>query len=57
MGMWSFVRPRMNSLMAHLDTPQRVIHYIGRPTAASPATGYGSVHVEEEQQIIRECFA
>ncbi|CCW60986.1 unnamed protein product [Phytomonas sp. EM1] len=57
MGMWSFMRPRMNSLMRHLGVRQPRITYIGRENSASPATGYGSIHVEEERQIIHECFA
>lgn len=56
MGMWSYMRPRFNSLLRYLNLKQRQMDYIGRVAAASPSTGYGSVHVEEENAIIDECL-
>lgn len=56
MGMWTYMRPRFNALMQHLGLVQRRIFYIGRKSAASPSTGYGTVHVAEEKEIISECF-
>ncbi|EPY27310.1 2-oxoglutarate dehydrogenase E1 component [Strigomonas culicis] len=57
MGMWRYMRIRFNSLLRHLNLPQRNIDYIGRPAVASPATGYGSVHVAEEKKLIEETLA
>lgn len=57
MGMWTHMRPRMNSLMRHLGLKQKRISIISRPAVASPSTGYGSVHVEEEKTLIEETLA
>lgn len=59
MGMWDFVRPRFQNLLRHLGvfSPSQRLQFIGRPSAASPATGYGSVHKAEEEAIVKEVFA
>ncbi|KAK7201767.1 2-oxoglutarate dehydrogenase subunit [Novymonas esmeraldas] len=57
MGMWVHMRPRMNSLMRHLGLKQKRISVVSRPSVASPSTGYGSVHVEEEKKLIEETLA
>jgi 2-oxoglutarate dehydrogenase E1 component len=43
----------------HLDRglpPNLKIRYAGRPHSASPAVGYYSVHVEQQQQLINEAL-
>ncbi|XQJ28062.1 2-oxoglutarate dehydrogenase subunit, putative [Leishmania guyanensis] len=57
MGMWMHMRPRMNSLMRHLGLKQNRINVVSRSSSASPSTGYGSVHVEEEKKLIQEIIA
>lgn len=59
MGSWAYVRPRFQSLMRHLGIakPGDLMKYIGRPTAASPSTGYGSVHIEEEKELVAQALA
>ncbi|KAG5501438.1 hypothetical protein JKF63_03251 [Porcisia hertigi] len=57
MGMWMQMRPRMNSLLRHLGLKQNRIHVLSRPSVASPSTGYGSVHVEEEKKLVEEALA
>ncbi|KAL7703452.1 2-oxoglutarate dehydrogenase E1 component [Lotmaria passim] len=57
MGMWAHMRPRMNSLMRKLGIKQTRIDVVSRPAVASPSTGYGSVHVEEEKKLIAETLA
>ncbi|KAG5499237.1 hypothetical protein JIQ42_04050 [Leishmania sp. Namibia] len=57
MGMWMHMRPRMNSLMRHLGLKQKRINVVSRASAASPSTGYGSVHLEEEKKLIAETLA
>jgi 2-oxoglutarate dehydrogenase E1 component len=46
-GGWSFVEPRLRALL-----PDTILSYVGRPAAASPATGSHKHHEEEERQII-----
>ncbi len=46
-GAWSFVRPRIEALL-----DGRRLRYIGRPEAASPATGSHKVHESEEMALV-----
>ena len=46
MGAWSFVRPLIESLTG------RTLGYVGRPEAASPATGHHHVHGIEQVGIL-----
>lgn len=59
MGPWAFVRPRLQKLLQSLEAlpeGERLV-YIGRESAASPATGYSSIHKAEEQSIVESVFA
>lgn len=59
MGSWAYMRPRFHSLMCHLGIARskNSLKYIGRPTAASPSTGYGSVHIVEEKELVEQALA
>jgi 2-oxoglutarate dehydrogenase E1 component len=46
MGAWSFVSPYLTSFFG------QAAQYIGRPAAASPATGSSKAHAREQQAII-----
>jgi 2-oxoglutarate dehydrogenase E1 component len=48
MGAWSFVRPRLSSLI------HKHISYIGREAAPSPATGFHNIYQSEQAAIIDE---
>jgi len=50
MGGWQFARPRLEAL---LDKP---LHYVGRPAAASPATGYPKIYRRQQDAIIDEAI-
>ncbi|MCX7338753.1 MAG: hypothetical protein NTX76_05700 [Alphaproteobacteria bacterium] len=50
MGGWSFIEPRLRGMGL---SPK----YIGRPSAASPATGYAHRHLAEQNQIISQILA
>ena len=49
MGGWTFVEPRLRSLLAD----GRNLRYIGRVASASPATGSYTIHELEQKQIVR----
>jgi 2-oxoglutarate dehydrogenase E1 component len=51
MGAWSFVWPLIQNAAAHSK-----VLYIGRPAAASPASGYSSTHSQEQQKIIEDAL-
>jgi 2-oxoglutarate dehydrogenase E1 component len=46
MGSWNFVRFRLEGLL------QREIGYVGRAASASTATGYHSMHLEQQAVIV-----
>ena len=48
-GYW-FVKPRLEELI------QQAIHYVGRPAASSPATGFHNRYLEEQQSLIEQAF-
>lgn len=48
MGAYSYAVPRIESLWSK---PVR-LKYIGRPTAAAPATGIGNIHKREHKELI-----
>jgi 2-oxoglutarate dehydrogenase E1 component len=45
MGAWSFVRPRLSTIV---DGP---VTYVGRPPAASPATGFPNIYRRQQASI------
>jgi 2-oxoglutarate dehydrogenase E1 component len=47
MGAWTFVNENLN---------YNKLQYVGRKAAASPATGFLSVHQNEQEAIIKEIF-
>jgi multifunctional 2-oxoglutarate metabolism enzyme len=49
MGAWHFIHDKIQPL---LDPTSREIRYIGRPESASPATGSGKRHQQEQSAII-----
>jgi 2-oxoglutarate dehydrogenase E1 component len=48
MGAWQFVRYRMEKLFG------RVPEYIGRPEAASPATGFSAIFKRQQMAIVEQ---
>jgi len=52
MGAWSFISPHFATCLEHLNHSCKKISYVGRPPAASPATGRNSEHIKEEQNIL-----
>jgi 2-oxoglutarate dehydrogenase E1 component len=53
MGGWRFIRTPTQPL---LDASRRKLRYIGRPEAASPATGSYKRHNQEQQEILEAAF-
>jgi 2-oxoglutarate dehydrogenase E1 component len=52
MGAWSFVRERLQDLLA----PSQKLGYAGRPHAASPAAGSRRLHLQEQDQLLTTAF-
>lgn len=56
MGSWSFAEPNIEAVLARLDIRAKRARYIGRPAAASPATGLMSVHLKEVDAYLNEAL-
>lgn len=56
MGAWSFINERLEEVMARIGTKQTRPIYVGRPEAASPATGSLKRHREEQAKLVNEAL-
>jgi 2-oxoglutarate dehydrogenase complex dehydrogenase (E1) component-like enzyme len=54
MGAWRFMREQLQPL---LDATGRELRYVGRPESASPATGSGKRHQQEQAAIVEDALA
>jgi len=54
-GAWYSSQHHMRQAFHRLN-PKLYLQYAGRPASASPASGYGSVHVEEQNKLVNEAF-
>jgi 2-oxoglutarate dehydrogenase E1 component len=53
MGPWRFLREQIQPL---LDASRREVRYVGRPESASPATGSGKRHQQEQAEIVNDAL-
>ncbi len=56
MGGWTFVRPEIELVLAGIKHKQRRLLYVGRPAAASPATGLLRRHNREQAHLVDEAL-
>ena len=57
MGAWTFVEPRLAYILEGLGHKNAAYPlYVGRTASASPATGTGKVHVEEQARLVEEAL-
>lgn len=56
MGVYSYIFPRLITVMRHLKD-SRHIGYVGRAPSASPATGQYELHVQEMRTIVEEALS
>ncbi|MBC6439040.1 MAG: 2-oxoglutarate dehydrogenase E1 component [Rhodospirillales bacterium] len=52
MGAWNFVRDKIEQAMECGELKMQLPRYVGRPEAASPATGYIRVHEREQDALV-----
>ena len=57
MGAWFSVRDYIQWTLDYISANNREISYIGRDTAASPATGYAKRHISQQKEIIEKVFS
>jgi 2-oxoglutarate dehydrogenase E1 component len=53
MGAWTFIDRRLEILLGGLDIDAKRPAYVGRPEAASPATGLAKTHAAEQAALVR----
>ena len=56
MGAWFFVRERLDEMMEEAGCSHQRPIFVGRPDAASPATGQLSRHNAEQQKLVGEAL-
>lgn len=59
MGAWPYCQPRIRTALLTLTNRpigSRHARYVGRPATAATATGYGALHVEEQNKVINEAL-
>jgi len=56
MGAWFSVRDYIQWTLDYIGVNNNQISYIGRDTAASPATGYAKRHLFQQKEIIEKVF-
>ncbi len=55
MGAWTFVDRKIEDVLTRMGTPKRP-RYVGRVTAASPATGLMKVHTAEQAALVSQAL-
>ena len=55
-GAWSFVDRRIEQALAALDMKAKRPAYVGRPEAASPATGLAKRHLKEQAKLVDDAL-
>jgi 2-oxoglutarate dehydrogenase E1 component len=53
MGSWHFIHDQIEPL---LEDSRREVRYVGRPESASPATGSGKRHQQEQAEIVNDAL-
>ena len=56
MGAWFSVRDYIQWTLDYIGAKNSKISYIGRNTAATPATGYAKRHISQQKEIIKRVF-
>jgi 2-oxoglutarate dehydrogenase E1 component len=54
-GAWYSSQHHMRQALHRLN-PKLYLQYAGRPPSAAPASGYASVHIEEQKALVNEAF-
>jgi 2-oxoglutarate dehydrogenase E1 component len=56
MGAWTYVQPRLEETLVRIGAEHTRSLYVGRPEAASPATGLLRRHNEEQARLVDEAL-
>ena len=56
MGAWNFLDRRIERVLGGLDIAAKRPAFVGRPEAASPATGLAKTHAAEQAALVRSAL-
>jgi len=56
MGAWQFIDRHIEGSLAHIEIRAKRPHYVGRKSAASPATGLARTHAREQVALVSEAL-
>jgi len=57
MGSWQFINERLEKTLVNSKHKCKRPRYVGRPEAASPATGIASRHIAEQEKLVDEALS
>ena len=57
MGAWTHIEPYLEEVLGQIGAEQKRPTYVGRPAAASPATGQMSRHLKEQNALVDEALS
>ena len=57
MGAWTYMAPRVEQVLEEVGATHPRPRYVGRPEAASPATGLLHRHLEEQAKLVDEALS
>ena len=55
-GAWSFVEPNIEWVLGRIGAKTRRAAYVGRPAAASPATGLAKLHTSQQDALVNQAL-
>ncbi|MFD2740368.1 2-oxoglutarate dehydrogenase E1 component [Sulfitobacter aestuarii] len=56
-GAWTFIEPNIEWVLSRIEAKHSRPRYVGRATAASPATGLASQHKKQQQALVDEALS
>ena len=57
MGGWFFMEPNLEWTLGQIGAKHQRVRYVGRPSSASPATGFASRHKHELDEFLNEALS
>ncbi len=55
-GGWSYIEPNIEWVLSRVETGSKRPRYVGRPAAASPATGLASQHKKQQEALVNDAL-
>ncbi|MBP0447087.1 2-oxoglutarate dehydrogenase E1 component [Roseomonas sp. SSH11] len=56
MGAWNYIDRKIEDVLTKVGNKAKRPSYVGRPAAASPATGLAKVHAQQQEALVRQAL-